>query len=93
VELDDLQYLFRNDGDLVAMMEFGRDGLTDAEYLWEPVEGAWSVRVRYRYDLVAAEHEASSGRRRTGGSLTAIGVSTSNIRIQCRPRSRPSLGA
>ncbi|WP_109473977.1 DinB family protein [Ornithinimicrobium cavernae] len=22
------------------------DGLTDAEYLWEPVEGAWSVRPR-----------------------------------------------
>lgn len=28
------------------MMEAGLRGLTDEEYLWEPVEGCWSVRPR-----------------------------------------------
>lgn len=46
VDLDDLRYLFRDDGDLVAMMELGLHGLSDSEYLWEPVEGCWSVRQR-----------------------------------------------
>lgn len=46
MNLDDLRHLFRPDGDLVAMMELGLEGLTDDEYLWEPVEGCWSVRAR-----------------------------------------------
>jgi hypothetical protein len=43
---EDLRHLLRGDGDLVAMMELGLRGLTDHEYLWEPVEGCWSVRAR-----------------------------------------------
>ena len=46
MDLDDVRQLFRPDGDLVAMMEVGLVGLTDDEYLWEPVEGCWSVRPR-----------------------------------------------
>jgi hypothetical protein len=46
VDLDDLRHLFRNEGDLVAMMELGLRGLSDSEYLWEPVDGCWSVRPR-----------------------------------------------
>jgi hypothetical protein len=33
------------------------DGLTDAEYLWEPVPGCWSVRPRAE----ATTHEAAGG--------------------------------
>ena len=39
---------------IVAQLEFywdvhlrpRLDGLTDAEYLWEPVEGCWNLRLR-----------------------------------------------
>ena len=46
VDLDDLRHLLRPEGDLVALMELGLRGLTDDEYLWEPVDGCWSVRPR-----------------------------------------------
>ena len=46
MNLDDLRHLFRTDGDLVAMMALGLGGLTDDEYLWQPVQGCWSVRPR-----------------------------------------------
>ena len=35
-----------DDAPLVAMLREGLDGLTDAEYLWEPVPYCWSVRPR-----------------------------------------------
>lgn len=34
------------------------DGLTDDEYLWEPVAGMWSVRPR---DVATASHSAGAG--------------------------------
>lgn len=46
MDLEDLRHLLRPDGDVVGMMESGLRGLTDDEYLWEPVEGCWSVRPR-----------------------------------------------
>lgn len=46
MDIDDLRYLFRSEGDLVAMMELGLHGLSDLEYLWEPVDGSWSVGPR-----------------------------------------------
>lgn len=38
--------LFKPEAPLLALMTPGLDGLTDEEYLWEPVEGCWSVRRR-----------------------------------------------
>jgi hypothetical protein len=38
--------LFADEADLAALMRNGLDGLTDPEYLWEPVDGCWSVRPR-----------------------------------------------
>lgn len=43
-----LQHLLRDDGALLALARPGLDGLTDDEYLWEPVEHAWSIRPRDR---------------------------------------------
>ena len=40
----------------------GLDGLTDAEYLWEPVPGAWSIRPR---------GEAATAMAAGGGELVA----------------------
>ena len=46
MDLDDLRHLFRNESDLLTLMEVGLKGLSDEEYLWEPVEACWSVRPR-----------------------------------------------
>ena len=43
-------------------MRPGLDGLTDAEYLWEPVPGAWSIRPRA---------EARTAMAAGGGDLVA----------------------
>ena len=39
-----LAELFESNGPYLAMMRAGFAGLTDTEYLWEPVDDAWSVR-------------------------------------------------
>ena len=41
---DVLQHVLDPEGPFLAMMDVGLRGLTDAEYLWEPVEYCWSVR-------------------------------------------------
>ena len=41
-----LRELFSSDGPLIMMATLGVVGLTDDEYLWEPVENSWSVRPR-----------------------------------------------
>jgi hypothetical protein len=46
VDGDDLRKLLRADGPLLAMMDLGLRGLSDDEYLWEPVAECWSVRPR-----------------------------------------------
>lgn len=38
--------LFKPDGAFCSLMDVGLDGLTDAEHLWEPVAGCWSIRRR-----------------------------------------------
>ena len=40
------------------------EGMTDEEYLWEPVPGAWSIRPR-----AEATHQPRGRRRRPGAGL------------------------
>lgn len=41
-----LTELLQPDAPLLSLMSSGLDGLTDDEYLWEPVPGCWSIRRR-----------------------------------------------
>jgi len=43
---DVLLGLFADESDFIVLMKRGFDGLTDEEYLWEPIDGSWSIRPR-----------------------------------------------
>ena len=58
IDLTTLRSLFEPDQPLLAMADAGLVGLTDAEYLWEPVGGCWSVRPRAELRVADSNPEA-----------------------------------
>src|SRR5438309_12065011 len=51
-----LEWLLDDRQPLIAMVRTGLQGLTDDEYLWEPVTACWSVRPRSEQRTAPDEH-------------------------------------